>query len=334
MPLRDVLIIGAGPSGLATAIACRQLGVDYQVLEKGALVNSIYHFPVHMVFFTTPDLLEIGGLPLITPYEKPTRLEALRYYRRVADTYDLQVVLQEEVLSIEREAGDEPGEMVFAVESRSGRGVRRVRHARFVVIAMGYYDIPNRLDVPGEDLPHVAHYYREAHPYYRQRVVVVGGKNSAVEAALELYRQGVNVTLVHRGSGIGESVKYWVKPDIENRIRDGAIAARFNTTVKEIRPTTVVVDSGGQTDEIPADSVLLLTGYHPDYGFLEKAGVALDPETREVVHDPSTYETSVPNLFVAGGCMAGTRTGTVFIENGRLHGESIAKAIAERRGRQ
>ncbi len=330
MHLRDVLIIGAGPSGLATAIAAKQLGLDYQVLEKGVLVNSIFRYPVNMVFFTTPELLEIGGLPLVTPYEKPTRLEALRYYRRVVDTYDLQVLMQEEVLSIEREEGEAPGEMIFAVESRSARGVRRARHARYLVIAIGYFDLPNRLDVPGEDLPHVAHYYTEAHPYYRQRVVIVGGKNSAVEAALELHRQGVHVTIVHRGPAIGDSVKYWVKPDIENRIREGSIAARFDTVVREIRPTTVVVESEGRTEEIAADAVLLLTGYHPDYGFFERAGVELDPETRGVIHDPYTFETRVPNLFVAGGCLAGKRTGTVFIENGRFHGESIARTIAAR----
>lgn len=335
MSVRDVIIVGAGPSGLATAIAASQLGLDYLVLEKGALVETIRRFPVNMVFFTTPELLEIGGIPFTTPYEKPTRAEALRYYRKVTDFFQLQIVLGEEVLGIARE--EEAGEWVFLVDTRSRLGVRRVRQARAVVLAMGYYDWPNLLGVPGEDLPHVRHYYDEPHPYYRQRVVIVGGRNSAAEAALELYRNGAHVTLVHRGPGIGESVKYWVRPDIENRIKEGSIAARFNTCVREIRPTEVVVgpaggdpSSGGALDTIPADAVLLLTGYHADPGFLRRAGVEVNEETAEPRYDPETFETNVPNLFIAGGQLAGRKTGTIFIENGRFHGERIARVLAGR----
>ena len=203
MPVRDVLIVGAGPSGLATAIAAKQRGLDYVVVEKGILVNSIFKFPPHMVFFTTPELLEIGGLPLVTPYDKPTRLEALRYYRRVVDTFDLQISFHEAVTAIER--GDDG---VFAVTTATPRGATRVREARAVVLAIGYYDIPNRLGVPGEDLPHVNHYYTDAHPYYRQRVVVVGGKNSAAEACLEIFRAGGYPTLVHRHAELGSTIKY------------------------------------------------------------------------------------------------------------------------------
>ena len=192
MSVRDLLIVGAGPSGLATAIAAKQHGLDYVIVEKGVLVNSIFNFPMHMVFFTTPELLEIGQLPLTTPYEKPTRLEALRYYRRVVDTYQLPISFHENVISIESE------DKVFVVTTRDHRGTTRVREARAVVLAIGYYDLPNYLRIPGEDLPHVSHYYTDAHPYYRQRVVVVGGKNSAAEAALEMFRAGVHVTLVHR----------------------------------------------------------------------------------------------------------------------------------------
>ncbi len=325
MPVRDVLIVGAGPSGLATAIASKHFGLDYVVLEQGALVDAIVRFPINMVFFTTPELLEIGGIPLTTPYDKPTRAEALQYYRKVVDVFQLQVSMHEEVVSIQPGENGEP----FTVESRTSRGVTRVREARNVVLAMGYYNKPNMLNVPGEDLPHVSHFYKEAHLHYRQRVVIVGGKNSAVEAALEIYRAGGLVTMVHRGAGFGESVKYWVKPDIENRIKEGSIAARFNANVVEIRPNEVVLDSG---ETLPAESVLLLTGYQADPEFMRGIGVELNPETLAPRYNVDTYETNVPGLFVAGGQVAGKRTGTVFIENGRFHGETIAKTIAARSG--
>lgn len=331
MSVRDVVIVGAGPSGLAAAIAIRQLGLDYVVLEKGTLVESIRRFPTNMVFFTTPELMEIGGIPLTTPYDKPTRLEALQYYRRIVDVFKLQICLREEVLAIERD--DEAGERIFLLDTRTHLGVRRVRKARMVILAMGYYDAPNYLGVAGEELPHVTHYYVEAHPYFRQDVVIVGGKNSAAEAALELYRNGARVTLLHRRETLGDSIKYWVRPDIENRIRDGAIAARFNTEVVEIRPTEVVVRRTGQEsgqETIAADAVLLLTGYHADADFLRRAGIAINLETDEPRYHPETFESNVPNLFVAGGQLAGKRTGTVFIENGRFHGEQIAKVIGER----
>ena len=336
MSVRDVLIVGAGPSGLATAIAAKQRGLDYVIVEKGILVNSIFNFPTHMVFFTTPELLEIGGLPLVTPYDKPMRLEALRYYRRVVDTYQLQVSFHEEVVSIERE--DEGGMTVFAVTTQTNRGVKRVRLARAVVLAIGYYDLPNYLGIPGEDLPHVSHYYTDAHPYYRQRVVVVGGKNSAAEAALELFRGGAHVTLVHRHATLGDSIKYWVRPDIDNRIKEGSIQARFETTVCEIRPTEVVVQrnhsaGSGQSavrEEIPADGVFLLTGYHPDAELMTKAGIVCDPETLAPAMNPETFESNIPNLFLAGGCIAGKATGNIFIENGRFHGEKIVAELAGR----
>jgi len=326
MPVRDVLIVGAGPSGLATAIAAKQQGLDYVIVEKGMLVNSIFNFPTHMVFFTTPELLEIGGLPLITPYDKPTRLEALRYYRRVVDTYGLQVSFHEQVLSIERE-----GE-TFVVTTRDGRGTQRVREARAVVLAIGYSDHPNYLGVPGEDLPHVTHYYTDAHPYYRQRVVIVGGKNSAAEAALELFRAGAHVTLVHRRAALGDSIKYWVKPDIENRIKEGSVEVRFETRVVAITLTSVIVEPvlGGAREEIPAESVFLLTGYHPDIDLMRRAGIHCDEETLEPELNKETFESNVPNVFIAGGAIAGKRTGNIFIENGRFHGERIIKVLADR----
>jgi thioredoxin reductase (NADPH) len=323
--VRDVLIVGAGPSGLATAIAAKQQGLDYVIVEQGVLVNSIFNFPVHMVFFTTPELLEIGGLPLVSPYEKPTRLEALRYYRRVVDTYQIPIAFEEKVVAIDRE-----GDGTFVVTTATPNGASRVREARAVVLGIGYYDFPNYLSVPGEDLPHVSHYYDDVHPYYRKRVVVVGGKNSAAEAALELFRGGAHVTMVHRHATLGDSIKYWVRPDIDNRIKEGSIAARFDTRVVEITPTTVIVEGRGGRDTIPADHVFLLTGYHPDVDLMTRAGIHCDPESYKPELNTETYETNVPNLFIAGGAIAGKHTGSIFIENGRFHGEKIIKVLADR----
>ena len=365
MPVRDLIIIGAGPSGLSAAIAAKARGLDYQVLEKGVLVDTIFRFPPQMVFFTTPELLEIGGLPFVSPYDKPTRHEALRYYRRVVEAYDLQIAFDETVLAVERE----DDEQVFAVSTRSGKGVRRVRHASHVLFSIGYFDHPNLLGVPGEDLPHVHHYYSDPHPHYRQRVVIVGGGNSAAEAALELYRSGARVTLVHRHPALKRTIKYWVRPDIENRIKEGSIAARFNASLTGIRATSVLVqaiqdaaasaddeaararelaadadashepasavvppapaDGVPAVDEIPADAVYLLTGYRADTDLMCRAGIRLT-ERQGPVHDPHTFETNVQGLFVAGGAIAGVDTGTIFIENGRFHGEKIVEAIARR----
>ena len=327
MHIYDVIIIGAGPAGLATAIAASRRGLDYQVIEKGALVNSLLHYPTEMVFFTTPELMEIGGLPFVSPYDKPTRLEALRYYRRVADAVKLDIVFDETVVAISRESGMPDVRGSFAVDTHSSRGIRRAVHSRTVVVATGAYDIPNRIDVPGEDLPHVSHYYTQPHPFFRKRVVVVGGKNSAAEAALDLFRAGAHVTLVHRHPALGESIKYWVKPDIENRIHEGSIATRFGTSVVEIRPTTVVVQREGRREELEADGVFLLTGYTSDMQLLRSAGVELDQETCGPVFDAQTFETNVPGLYVAGAVVAGRQSGKIFIENGRFHGEQVIKAI-------
>src|SRR5262245_26019594 len=364
MSIRDLIIIGAGPSGLSAAIAAKQRGLDYQVLEQGMLVDSIYRFPPQMVFFTTPELLEIGGLPFVSPFDKPTKPEALRYYRKVADTYDLQIAFDETVLAVERESDDQ----VFGVSTKSGKGVRRVRHARNVVFAIGYFDHPNLIGVPGEDLPHVHHYYGDPHQHSRQRVVIVRAGNSAAEWALQLYRSGARVTLVHRHPALKRTIKYWVRPDIENRIKEGSIAARFNTSLTEIRPTSVFVravpeavaaddetararevaadadashspaasvaspaaqDGAQPVDEIPADAVYLLTGYRADTDLMCRAGIRLT-ERQGPVHDPQTFETNVPGLFVAGGAIAGIDTGTIFIENGRFHGTKIVEEIARR----
>ncbi len=326
MHIFDVVIVGAGPSGLATAIAATRSGLDHLVIEKGALVNSLLHYPTEMVFFTTPELMEIGGMPFTSPNDKPTRLEALRYYRRATDAYQVNIAFDETVRAITREeAPDARGS--FAVDSRSARGVRRSVRARSVVIATGAYDFPNLIGVPGEDLPHVSHYYTQPHPFYRKRVVVVGGKNSAAEAALDLFRAGASVTLVHRRSALGESIKYWVKPDIENRIKEGSIAARFDTDVREIRPTEVLVRSHGRDEAIANDAVFLLTGYGSDTALLAASGVELNPATRGPVFDLESFETNVPGIYVAGAMVAGLESGKVFIENGRFHGEQVIKAI-------
>ena len=326
-----MLIVGAGPSGLATAIAAKQQGLDYVLVEKGVLVNSIFNFPMHMVFFTTPELLEIGALPLTTPYDKPTRLESLRYYRRVVDTYQLQISFHEKVTSIDPPSPEaSAGQGPFVVTTEDGRGNTRVREARAVVLAIGYYDLPNVLGVPGEELPHVSHYYTDAHPYYRQRVVVVGGKNSAAEASLELFRGGAHVTLVHRHAALGDTIKYWVRPDIENRIKEGSIQARFETSVREITRQSVVVERGGVVEDIPADAVFLLTGYRPDVDLMRRAGITCDATTLVPDLNGETFETNVPNLFIAGGAIAGRNTGSIFIENGRFHGERIIKVLAQR----
>jgi thioredoxin reductase (NADPH) len=321
----DVIIVGAGPAGLAAAIAAQARGLTYAVIEKGALVNSLLHYPTDMVFFTTPELMEIGDLPFVSPHEKPTRQESLRYYRRVTDRFGLDIALGEPVVGLSRRPNG-----TFVVTSQPAGGELRARHARFVVLASGAYDIPNRLGVPGEDLPHVSHYHREAHAHYRSRVVIVGGKNSAAETALELYRAGAQVLIVHRQPALGESIKYWVKPDIENRIKEGTIRARFNTRVVEITPTDVVVDGPDGVVREPAEGVLLMTGYRSDPALLRAVGAQLDEATGAPVHDETTFETTVPGLFVIGAAIAGQQSGRIFIENGRFHGGVVVREIAAR----
>ena len=325
MPERalDVLIIGAGPSGLATAIAAHHAGLTYEVVEKGVLVNSIYNFPRHMTFFTTADLLEIGGLPFVSPFDKPTQAEGLKYYRRVTEMVGLRVCLSEEVVAVARTGRR------FRVGTRTASGAARERRARNLVFATGYYDWPNLLAVPGEDLPHVSHYYTEPHAFFQRAVVVVGGKNSAAIAALELYRAGARVTLVHRGTSLSGSIKYWIKPDIENRIKEGAIAARFGARVVEIKDRSLVVHSGFGTDDLPAAQVFLLTGYHPDTRMLEAVGVRVDPATLVPDHDPDTLQTNVKGVYLAGAVASGRFTSRIFIENGKFHGQAIVKSIKD-----
>lgn len=323
-PVQDLIIIGAGPTGLACAIEAETRGLDYLVIDKGCIVNSIKNFPLQMTFFTTPELLEIGGMPFVTPYQKPTRLEALKYYRRVADTYRLKLHLYETVLGVEGRDGD----FQLRTETRD-RQSRRYR-ARKIVLATGYYDIPNFLNVPGEDLPKVTHYYREAHPYYGMDVAVIGGKNSAAVAALDLYRAGARVTLIHRGSRLSSSIKYWIKPDIENRIQAGEIRARFDTTVVEIAQRTLELrHRSGETVSLDNDFVFAMTGYRPDLKFFHSIGVRLDPEDRRPLIDKDSYESNVAGIYLAGVVVAGMFTNEVFIENGRFHGKVVVDHIRE-----
>ena len=326
--IHDLVIVGAGPAGLAAAIAARQAGLDFRTFEKGVLVNSLFHFPGQMVFFTTPDLLEIGGLPFVTPHGKPTRDETLRYYRRVVDAFELAIDFGTTVAAIDRGADG-----VFTVRTAHDAHGERTWRARTVLIASGCYDHPNPLGVPGEDLPHVSHYYTEPHEFYRRPVVVVGGKNSAAEAALDLYRSGARVTLVHRRAELGSSIKYWVRPDIENRIKEGSIAARFETRLVEIRPREVVVEKDGARETLPAEGVFLLTGYLADLDFLRGAGIEV-AANNVPRHDPETFETNVPGLYLAGAVVAGANRGEVFIENGRFHGRVVVEHVARRLGRE
>lgn len=321
MPSYDIICIGAGPTGLATAIEATRAGMKPLVIDKGCLCNSIYHYPVNMVFFTTPELLEIGDLPLVCAAEKPTRVEALKYYRKAAEHYSVEVRLYERVMRVEGSVGN------FMVVTKNEFGVEGKYKTEKIAVATGYYDLPNKLGVPGEELPHVSHYYTEPHELWNQDVVVIGGKNSAAEAALDLFRSGARVTLVHRGKELGAKIKYWVKPDIENRIKAEQIKALFEARVEEITKETVVVDEHGRSKRLPAKRVFALTGYHPDYGFIESLGVKLDAETRKPTLNPKTLESNVPGIHLAGVVIGGRHTSEIFIENGRFHGKQIIEAL-------
>ena len=320
----DLLIVGAGPCGLAAAVSAQKAGLRTLVLDGGAVVSTIAHYPTYVRFFSTAEKLSIGGLPFIVPGEKPSRLDALAYYRAAVKYFAIPLRQYERVTSIERGAGG------FAVHSSSRSRGDRVTHASAVVVATGYFGSPNYLRVPGEDLPHVSHYYTSPHQFYRKEVVIVGGKNSSAEAALDLFRAGAHVTIVHRGPAMGDSIKYWVKPDIDNRIKEGSVAARFNTHVREITTTHVIVESDGVRSELPADGVFLLTGYHPDADLMRKAGINVDAATLAPDLNMETFETNVPNLFIAGGAIAGKKTGNIFIENGRFHGDKIIAELTKR----
>src|SRR5215469_5220094 len=323
----DLICIGAGPTGLACAIEAVRAGLTALVLDKGAICNSLYHYPVNMVFFTTPELLEIGDLPLVCAAEKPTRMEALKYYRKVAEHFGLQLRLYQQVTRLQGSDGN------FLVSTNAEDGTVKSYHCAKVAVATGYYDLPNQLGVPGENLPHVSHYYTEPHEYWGQDVVVIGGKNSAAEAALDLWRNGARVTMVHRKAELGSTIKYWVRPDIQNRINAGQIVMHFESVVREITPDQVVLENSSGKQCLPAQQVFLLTGYHPDFEFIESLGVTLDAVSKKPAMDAKTHESNVPGLYLAGVVIGGRHTSEIFIENGRFHGKQIIQALMRGRAK-
>ena len=315
----DVAIVGAGPIGIQTAILAKRAGLRYVVLEKGAIVNAIYGYPTYMTFFTTSDRLEVGGHPLVTATEKPTRREALEYYRKVVHNEALNVRTFTAVVELTR---DPHG---FTVATRDEHGAAGAVQARIVALATGYFDNPKPLGVPGEDLPNVSHYYTEAHPFYGRNVTIVGAGSSAADAALDLYRGGARVTIVHRGDDFRHSLKYWVRPDLENRVKEGSVTAHFRTVVREITPRDVVVDKDGERLRIPTDHTFALTGYFASPKLLRRLGVETDPETHAAMLDPESFESNVPGLYLVGSAGFGTRTSDVFIENGLVHAQKAVE---------
>lgn len=313
----DVIIIGAGPIGLACGIEAKKSGLKYLIIEKGCLVNSLYHYPLNMTFFSTSEKLEIGGVPFISHGAKPNRFEALEYYRRVCTSWDLKVNLYEKVEKVTSQNG--------LHEISTSKASYK---ATSLILALGFYDLPYLLNVPGEDLPKVRHYYDEPHPYFNQKVIVVGAANSAVDVALETYRKGARVTMVIRESEIRESVKYWVRPDIENRIKEGTIKAYFNSEIIKIENEFVEIRTPEGTLKLENDFVLAMTGYQPPFKFMRTMGIQFqDDEYHTPVYDADTMESSVPNLYLAGVVCGGLKTNKWFIENSRVHAEMIISAI-------
>lgn len=317
MEILDILIIGAGPIGLNCALEAEKYNLTYLIVEKGTIVNSLYNYPLYMRFFSTAEKLEIAEIPFISTAPKPGRQEALEYYQGIARQKDLNINLYETVLNVTKTNG------VFHVQTS-----KSAYAAKNVIIATGFYDIPNIMNIPGEQLPKVKHYYTEPYPYAKQKIVVVGSSNSAVDAALETYRKGADVTMIIRHGEISKSVKYWVKPDIENRILEGSIKAHFNSELVEITENSVIFkDEKGNTQEIENDFVLAMTGYLPDFAFLTKIGIDLQGECLNPFYDPETMETNVPDLYLAGVVCGGKDTHLWFIENSRIHAEIIVRNI-------
>ncbi|WP_159477568.1 YpdA family putative bacillithiol disulfide reductase [Chryseobacterium sp. 18068] len=317
MEILDILIIGAGPIGLNCALEAKKNNLNYLIIEKGTIVNSLYNYPLYMKFFSTADKLEIAEIPFISAAPKPGRQEALEYYQGIARQKNININLYEKVLKVSKT------EKIFEIETSKSKYT-----AKNVIISTGFYDIPNLIKILGEDLPKVKHYYTEPYPYAKQKIVVIGSSNSSVDAALETYRKGAEVTMIIRNSEISKNVKYWVKPDIENRITEGAIKAHFNSEIIEIKEKTVIFkDKEGKIQEIENDFVLAMTGYLPDFDFLKNSGIDLQGECLNPVYNPETMETHIENLYLAGVVCGGKDTHLWFIENSRIHAEMIVKNI-------
>lgn len=315
----EVLIIGGGPIGIACALECKKRSWNYVVLEKGTLTNSLYNYPLNMTFFSTSDKLEIGKIPFISHNSKPTRNEALEYYRRVATSNELHINLYESVKTVEKQAD------TFIVHSS-----KQMYRAKNVIIATGFFDIPNYLNIQGEDLPKVLHYYKEAHPFVLQDVAIIGASNSAVDAALDIYRKGGRVTMIVRGSEIGERVKYWVRPDIVNRINEGSIKAYFNSELMEVTKTSILITTPKGELKLPNDFVIALTGYQPNFNLLEAAGVLFSEDASHIpIYNADTMESNIKGLYLAGVICGGMETHKWFIENSRVHAKLITKHIAQ-----
>lgn len=319
MEQKELIIIGAGPIGLACGIEAQKAGMSYAILEKGCLVNSLYNYPHNMTFFSTSERLEIGGVPFISNNPKPTRAEALEYYRRVCTSWNLNVKLYEKVNEVKK---DEDG---FQIHTSKGS-----YRSKYIILALGFYDLPYLLNVEGEDLPKVKHYYDEPHPYFGQKVAVIGAANSAVDVALETWRKGAEVTMIIRESEIRESVKYWVRPDIENRIKEGSIKAYFNSIVSRITPSTIEITTPEGNKVLENDFVLAMTGYQPPFDFMKSMGIEFhDDEFHTPVYDEHTMESNVPGLYLAGVVCGGLKTNKWFIENSRVHAEMIVRALTQ-----
>ncbi|WP_374723478.1 YpdA family putative bacillithiol disulfide reductase [Calidifontibacillus erzurumensis] len=320
MNKEEVIIVGGGPCGLAAAIALQEKGIKALVIEKGNIVNAVYEFPTHQTFFSTSENLEIGDVPFVTENRKPTRNQALSYYREVVKRKNLRVNTFERVELIEKLA-----EQKFIVKTTKRDGKKMTYECENVVIATGYYDNPNYMNVPGEDLPKVMHYFKEAHPYFRTDVVIIGGKNSAVDAALELHKAGANsITVLYRGDSFSQSIKPWILPEFESLIRHGHVTMEFNAIVKEITEDAVYYTVNGEEKRIKNDFVFSMTGYKPDHAFLKKIGVGIEESTGRPLYNPETMETNVSGVFIAGVIAAGNNANEIFIENGRFHGTLIA----------
>jgi len=321
----DVIVIGAGPAGLSAAIEAKKKNLSVLVIDKGSIVNSIRNFPINMIFFSTAELLEIAGIPFAASTPHPTRAEAVNYYSRVAKFFGIQFRFYWKVISVHR------SERGFNLEIKNEISSQLdFASTDKVIIATGFYDNPNLLNVSGEILPSVSHYYKEAEIHFKQNVIVVGGNNSAVEAALDLYRHGVQVTILHRGERFGKGVKYWILTDIENRVKNKEIVTYFNTRVLEIKPNVVIADVCGEEREFECDFVYALTGYHPAVNFLKEIGIEIDEETGAPKHNPNTFESNVKGIYVAGSVVAGYDCNKIFIENGREHGKAIGESLSKK----